>query len=101
MFPQQRHSIQKFFLIHPAGAAEHNGSGVLNLVVEKLTEVFHINFALCGIGDSDESVEYNLVVIQALDGSNDIGQLAHARGLNENPVRVKLIAFSKNHAMDM
>ena len=41
-FAQQGHSGSQLFFAEILGAAEDDGTGVLNLVVEKLTESLHL-----------------------------------------------------------
>ena len=90
VLPQQIHSGQEFFLLHPAGTAEDDGGSVFDLVVIKLPKVLHVNLALGGVGHSDEGVQGNVMVVQPLHRTDDVRQLAHARGFNDDAVRVVL-----------
>ena len=56
-------------LVHVLGPAEEDSGGVLHLVVEELAEVLHIHLGLGGVHHGD-----------------DIGQLAHAGGLDDDAV---------------
>ena len=90
VLPQQLHGVQQLLFGHASSAAEDDGGSVLNLVVEELAEVLHINLALGGVGHSDEGVELDVVAVHPLDCADDVGQLAHAGGLNEDAVGLEL-----------
>ena len=91
MLPQQVHHRLQLGLGHTRGAAEDDGTGVLDLVVEELAEVLHIHFALSGVGHGGEAVENGLLHLQALNGPDDVRQLAHAGGLDEDAVGMVLL----------
>ena len=91
VFPQESHHVPELFVLHPRRAAEDDGAGVLDLVVEELTEVLHIHFALGGVGHGGEAVEDGVLHLQVFDGPDDVGQLAHAGGLDEDAVGVILL----------
>ena len=75
-------------LAHILGAGEDDGVGVLDLVVEELAEVLHVHFALGGVGHGDEAVEgHGRFLRRALHGADHVAQLAHARGLDDDPGR--------------
>ena len=79
-------------LAHILGAGEDDGVGVLDLVVEELAEVFHVHFALGGVGHGDEAVEgHGRFLRRALHGADHVAQLAHARRLDDDPVGVELL----------
>ena len=44
------------------GTAEHNGAGIFNLVIEKLTEILHIHLALCSIYNGHGTVQLHFHV---------------------------------------
>ena len=90
VFPQQLYRVHELFFAHAAGAAEDDGGCVLDLVVVELAKVLHINLALGGIGHGDESVELDVVVLHLLNRTDDVGQLAHAGGLNDDAVGLEL-----------
>ena len=50
------HSSLYLFRICYVSSAEYNGSGIFNLVVEKLAEILHIHAHLAGISHSDSTV---------------------------------------------
>ena len=83
---QQGHGGVQPDLGNAVGAAEHDGRGVFHLIVEELTEVFHIHLALGGVHHGDQGVELD-IRRAALDGFGHVGQLAHAGGLDEDAVR--------------
>ena len=87
--PQQLHGGVQLGLVHLLGAGEENGAGVLHLVVEELAEVLHIDLGLGGVHHGDKAVEVQIgcLGLDALHGGNDVGQLAHAGGLDDDAVR--------------
>ena len=91
MLAEKRHGGSQLFLIHALGAAEDDGACVFDLIVVELAEVFHVNAALGGVGYRDEAVETNVVAKHALHRADDVGQLAHARRLNENTVGMEFV----------
>ena len=90
VLPQQLHGVQQLLFGHASSAAEDDGGSVLNLVVEELAEVLHIDLALGGVGHGDEGVELDVLAVHPLDCADDVGQLAHAGGLNEDAVGLEL-----------
>ena len=91
MLPQQGHHLVQLLLLHAGGAAEDDGAGVFDLVIEKLAEVFHIHFALAGVGHGGKAVEDGVFHIQVFHRADHIGKLAHAGGLDEDPVGMILL----------
>mgnify|MGYP000202371035 CR=1 FL=1 len=60
-----------------------------DLVVIELTKVLHIHLDLVHVGDGDKAVQDDGQILgDALDGAGHVGQLADARRLNEDAVRV-------------
>ena len=90
VLPQQLHGVQQLLLAHAVGTAEDDGGSMLHLVVEELTKVLHVYLALGGIGHGDEGVQLDVGVVQTLDRTDDVGQLAHAGGLDEDAVGLVL-----------
>ena len=76
----------QFFLRDVIGVAEHDATCVLDLIVEELAKVLHIQLALVGVNDGGEGIENDILGHDALHGADDVGQLADARGLDENAV---------------
>ena len=56
LLTQHSHALCQFRLAHTGGMAEDNGTRVLHLVVEKLTEVLHIHLALLGVHHGGKAV---------------------------------------------
>ena len=68
------------------GVAEHDATGVLDLIVKELAEVLHIQLAFVGVDHGSERLQHDLLGQNALHGTDDVGQLADTRGLNENAI---------------
>ena len=90
LLAQQRHGGVELLGADALGAREDDGARVLDLVVEKLAEVFHVHPALVRVHDGREAIEHQLVGLHALHGADDVAQLADARGLDEDAVGVEL-----------
>ena len=91
LLAQQRHGGVELLGADALGAREDDGTRVLDLVVEKLAEVFHVHPALVRVHDGREAIEHQLVGLHALHGTDDVAQLADARGLDEDAVGVELL----------
>ena len=61
---------------------------MLHLVIEELTEVFHIHLGLGGIHHGGKTVQHHIVHLQVLHRPDDIAEFAHTRGFNEDTVGV-------------
>ena len=61
---------------------------MLYLVVEELAEVLHIHLGLGGVHHGDKAVEVKvgLLPLHTLHGGNDVGELAHTGGLDNDAV---------------
>ena len=86
LIPQQVQAGMQLFFGNRICSAENDGGGGFNLIVVELAEVFHIHFTLVGIGNGNKAAEFDFVVIQLLDGGNNIGKLADPGGLDEDAV---------------
>ena len=63
-----------------------------DLVVVELTEVLHIHLDLVDVGHGDEAAQLNIQMLgHALDSAGHVGQLADARGLDDDAVGVVLL----------
>ena len=93
LLAQHRGGGLKLLLRELLRAGEDDRAGGLDLVVVELTEVLHIDLDLAGVGHGDIAVELELaqaLVDGALDGDDDIRELADAARLNEDAVGVEL-----------
>ena len=93
LLAQHRSGSLELFLRELLRAGENDRAGGLDLVVVELTEVLHIDLDLAGVGHGDIAVELELaraLVDGALDGDDDVRELADAARLNEDAVGVEL-----------
>ena len=72
------------------GVREDNGGCVLNLIVEELTEVFHIHLALTCIDNGGEAVKLCSFGFNTANCTDNVGKLANTRGLDDYSVGVVL-----------
>ena len=86
VFPDHGDGRVQLGLWNGIRAGENNGGRSFNLVIVELAEVLHIHLDLARIGYGHRIAQRNLVICHLLHGGNHIGQLAHARRLNDNPV---------------
>ena len=94
VLPQQLHGGIQLGGVHALGAGEDDGAGVLHLVVIEFAEVLHIDTGLGGVHHGDKAAQMHLVaglVLYPLHSGDDVGQLAHAGGLDDDAVRGILI----------
>ena len=78
------HRLGGLLGLHGAGAAEDDEVGVCDLVVEELAEVARVHFGLARVHDGDLCADVR--ALHALNRGGDVGQLADARGLDEDAV---------------
>ena len=93
LLAQHRGGSLELFLRELLRAGKNDRAGGLDLVVVELTEVLHIDLDLAGVGHGDIAVELELaraLVDRALDGDDDVRELADAARLNEDAVGVEL-----------
>ena len=69
---------------------EYDTAGTFNLIVKEFAKVFHIQTAFAGVNDGGGVFQHDLVGQDALHRADDIGQLAHARRLDQNAVGRKI-----------
>ena len=86
MLTQHSNAFGNLLFACRAGVRKHDTACVGNLIVEKLTEVLHIHFALACIHNGGERIELCTLYVQVLHRSDNVGQLADARGLDQNSV---------------
>ena len=86
MLPQERNSGLNLLRRGSLGVGENNATGILHLVIEELTKVLHVHLALTCIHHGGEATQNGPLGGGALYGADDVRELAHARGLNENAV---------------
>ena len=86
LLAQQRDALGELFLLDARGAGEDDAPGGFDLVVEKFAEVAHIHFAFARVYDGAERVDRKLAVRRLLHGGHNVGELADARGLDEDAV---------------
>ena len=87
VLPEQGQHFAELRLVHQLGPAQDDGAGALHLVVEELAEVLHVDPGFLGVHHGGEGVEQDIVAVDPLHGADHVGELAHARGLDEDPVR--------------
>ena len=88
MLPKKGHCMGQLFLGNRICSGQDNGRGTFNLVIIKLTKVFHIDLYLCAIHNSNGIAQCNLLIGNLFHCRNDIRQLTNAGGLNDNSVGI-------------
>ena len=93
LLPQQSHGGLQLLLRQLLGPGEDDGTGRLDLIVVELTEVLHIHLHLGGVGHGDEGVQLHVRLVPngVLHRHDNVGELAHAGGLDEDAVRGELL----------
>ena len=64
---------------------------MLYLIRKELSEVFHVHLVSLGVDYRCEAVELYLVILEILNGDDNIRQLAYTGWLDEYPVRIVLL----------
>ena len=84
--PQQGQGGFQLFGADAAGAAEHDGPRVADLVVVEFAEVLDVQLALRRVADRHRRVHVH--ALHALHRADDVAQLADAAGLDQDAVGV-------------
>ena len=95
LLPQQGHGGLQLLLGQLLGPGQDDGAGGLDLVVIELAEVLHIHLHLAGVGHGDKGVQPHIRNIRhgVLHRHDDVAELAHAGGLDEDAVRLELFLY--------
>ena len=93
MLPDKLNCLVNLALFRNVGMRKYYRRCILYLVVEKLTEVFHIHFAFTGINNRCERVQNGFFGGYLLYCSYNVGKLTNSRRLNNYSVG---IIFFKN-----
>ena len=86
----QLHSGIQLVLGHILAPGQDDGGSGLDLVIVELTEVLHVDLDLACIGNSNGVAQLHIMTHDLLHCADDIGQLAHTGGLNDDPVGMEL-----------
>ena len=84
---QEGRSRLKLFVVHFLGAGKDQRRSAFHLVLEEFTEVLQIDLRFLHVNDGDAFGHGKVRndVSHAFDGGDDVGQLAHARRLDDDP----------------
>ena len=88
---QHVHAGGELALAHALGAAEHDGSGVLDLIAPELAEVLHVHLGAGGVHDCGEAAGNQIGVSDVLYCADDVAELADAARLDEDAVGRELL----------
>ena len=88
MLPQQGHSSIQLCLCNGICAGQNNGGGRFDLIVVELTKVLHVNLYLAGIHHRNGIAQHHILARDLFHRSDHIRQLAHAGGLDDDPIRM-------------
>ena len=95
------HGLRNLCLVGNIGTAHHDSTGAFHLIIEEFAEVAHVHFAFLSIHNGGIAVEdhFGNVRLNILHRNDNIGELAHAGGLDQDPVRmIGLDHFAKRCA---
>ena len=90
---QTLYAIFQLGFCQTSGMAQNQAACMFNLIVEEFAEVLLIHLALLCIDNRCEAFQMNFCIVQVLDSTDDIAQLANARRFNQNPVWMILIQY--------
>ena len=91
VLPQQLHRRIQLGLRNGIGTGQNDGGSSLDLVVIELAKVLHIDLDLTCIGNRHTIAQTDVLVGDLFHRCNNVGQLAHTGGLDDDPVRVILL----------
>ena len=87
---EERHRFIQL-LVRQRRVREDDAACVLHLIEEEFAEVLQVHFALLGVDDGAEGVEFGMREPRALHGADDVGELPHARRLDDDAVGRELL----------
>ena len=87
---KDRNRIGKTGIRDAIGMRKDDASGVLDLIAEELTEVFHIHLAFSGVNDRRCGVKDDLIRADVANGTDNVTELTDTRRLDQNTVGRKL-----------
>ena len=88
MLAEKSNALGNLLIPCRLGVGENDAGGVCYLIVIELAEVLHIHFALVNVGNGGKAIEGCTVLLGGLRRTDNVGQLADARGLDNNSVGV-------------
>ena len=89
MLPQDGNSGIQFCLGNGVGTGKEDGGGGFDLIVVELAKILAVNLYLACVGNCHSIAQGHIRSGDLLDGTDDIGQLAHAGRLDQHPVRME------------
>ena len=87
----QLHGSIQLRLRHCIGAGKDDGFGGFNLIIVELAKVFHIYLNLADIRNRHGAAQHHIFVGHLFHRRDHIAELAHAGGLDHDPVGVILL----------
>ena len=91
VLPQQRHGCIQLGLGDGISTGQDDGGSGLDLVIIELAEVLHIDLDLARVGNGDGIAQGDFLIGDLVHCADNIRQLAHTGGLDEDAVRVILL----------
>ena len=91
MLAQHRKADSEFVFLHIVGMAEHDTTGMLDLIVEEFAKVFHIQLAFACVNNGCVAVQNDVFAQYTLHGLDDVGQFSNAGGLDQNAIGLKFV----------
>ena len=88
---EKLNALGDLVILGSLGMRKNDCRGVSDLVVIELAKVLHIHLALVDIGNGGKGVESGVLPLNGLSGSNNIGKLTDAGGLDNNAVGIVLL----------
>jgi hypothetical protein len=91
LFAQECYGFGNLFFICALRMRKNDATRVLDLVIEKLTKVLHIHFALHSVNNGCKAVKRSSVSNCTLGSLYNVGKLTNARRLDENSIGLVLV----------
>ena len=87
MLPQHGNSVIQLLLGNSVRTGQDDRAGGFDLVIIKLAKILHIDLDLACVYHSHGTIQLYIFICHFFHGGDHIRQLAHAGGLNDDPVR--------------
>ena len=88
MLAKDLHALCDFLVTCFVCSGQDDRSGIFDLVDEEFAEILDIELAFCRVHNGNSAAQLHISAFRRiLNGFHDIGKLAHARRLDEDPLR--------------
>ena len=86
VFPDQSHRSIQLVLCHGIGTGQNDGGSGFDLIVVELAKILHVDLHLACVRNGNGIAQGHFLVGNLFHSGNNVGQLAHTGGLDDDSV---------------